>query len=205
MSRSGAGDVSGAGAGCGALAAAVGLSATALRPPRPKLLGHRFLKGPRTLGLPTSRKPSQPRAPGIPQEPLASRPSNPRLLTQYARVLLSRPSWTRDVAGFSPSLSLCSRVDALPECASPAPVRPRYSVSDTRPGKRPYLRRPRLSSPRPLEVEVQLSTLREKLLGDMVCLRSLIPGTRGAGLQTHRFAPQGGAVAPPPQPMTSSS
>lgn len=170
------------------------------RPPSPAPQASRasVLKGTTHAGAPHLQEAFPAQEPSsIPQEPSASRPSNPRLLTQYARVLLSRPSWTRDVAGFSPSLSLCSRVDALPECASPAPVRPGYSVSDTGPGKRPYLRRPRLSSPRPLEVEVQLSTLREKLLGDMVCLRSLIPGTQGAGLQTHRCAPQGGAAPPP--------
>lgn len=68
---------------------------------------------------------------------------------------------------------------------------------ESRGRKGPYLQHPRLSSPRPLEVKVQLSTLREKLLGDVVCLRSLIPGTQGAGLQTHRCAPQGGAAPPP--------
>lgn len=72
MSRSGAGDVSGAGAGCGALAAAVGLCATALRPPRPAFLGHRFLKGQRTPRLPASRKPSQPWTPGGPKNPQPS-------------------------------------------------------------------------------------------------------------------------------------
>lgn len=33
----------------------------------------------------------------------------------------------------------------------------------------------------PLEVEVQLYTLQKKLLGDVVCLRSLIPGNQGGG------------------------
>lgn len=69
-------------------------------------------------------------------------------------------------------------------------------VTDSRARKGPYLRLPRLSSPRPLEVAIQLSTLQEKLLGDVVCLRSLIPVTQGAGLQTHRCAPQSAAVPP---------
>lgn len=196
MSRSGAGDVS------GALAAAVGLSATALRPPRPKLLGHRFLKGPRTPQLPTSRKPSQLRAPGIPKNPL------PRgtLTSVYCPSMQGSPSLG------PPGLNL-SRISLLPlafvrertpsQSAPPLPqCGPGKRVMESCGRKGPYLQHPRLSSPRPLEVEVQLYTLQKKLLGDVVCLRSLIPGNQGAGLQTHRCAPQGGAA---PLPMTSSS
>lgn len=159
----------------------MGLSATALRPPLPKLLGHRFLKGPCTPRLPTSRKPSQPRAPGIPKNP------QPRgtLTRAYC------PSMQGSFSPGPPGLDL-SRVSLLPlvfvrvrtpsQNAPPLPhCGPGKGVTDSRARKGPYLRLPRLSSPRPLEVEIQLSALHEKLLGDVVCLRSLIPGTRGGG------------------------
>lgn len=124
MSRSGAGDVSGAGAGCGALAAAVGLSATALRPPRPKLLGHRFLKGPCTPGSPPlGNLPSS----GLLVSPRTLKPCG-TLTRVYCPSMQGSPSlgrldWT--CRGFLSFPCLCSREDALPECASPAPVRPR--------------------------------------------------------------------------------
>lgn len=103
-----------------------------------------------------------------------------------------------------PGLDL-SRISLLPlafvrvrtpsQSAPPLPqYGPRKRVMESRGREGPYLQHPRLSSPRPLEVKVQLSTLREKLLGDVVCLRSLIQGTQGAGLQTHRCAPQSGAA-----------
>lgn len=58
-------------------------------------------------------------------------------------------------------------------------MQPGHTLTENRARKAPYLRRPRLSFLRPLEeVGIQLSTLQEKLRGYMVCLRSLIPGTR---------------------------
>lgn len=164
--------------------------------PAPQASWTSILKGAMHAAAPHLQEAFPAQGSRYPQEPSTSRHSNLRLLSQYARVLLPRPSWTGPVAGFSPSLSLCSREDALPERASPAPVRP--GDTDSRARKGPYLRLPRLSSPRPLEMGIQLSALHEKLLGDVVCLRSLISGTRGrgAGFQTHRCAPQSGAVPP---------
>lgn len=166
------------------------------RPPSPAPQASRasVLKGAMRAATPHLQEAFSAQGSWYPQGSSASRCSNPRLLFQYARVPLSRPAWTGPVVGFSPSLSLCSHENALLECASPALVRPGIRVMESRGRKGPYLQHLRLSSPRPLEVEVQLSTLREKLLGDVVCLRSLIPGTRGAGLQTHWCALQGGAA-----------